>query len=66
MREALSTWRPIVDEEIERLLSREMTAEDFGGLFGEPRFTYDTDALNLLLYTKPTVRVRADIVRFVE
>lgn len=27
---------------------------------------YDTDALNLLLYTKPTVRVRADIVRFVE
>ncbi|MFW6002910.1 MAG: polyprenyl synthetase family protein [Halanaeroarchaeum sp.] len=46
MREALSTWRPIVDAEIERLLSREMTAEDVARLFGEPRYTYDTDALN--------------------
>ena len=46
MRDALSTWRPHVDEEIERLLAREMTADDFASLFGEPRFEYDTDALN--------------------
>ncbi|MFB6133171.1 MAG: polyprenyl synthetase family protein [Halanaeroarchaeum sp.] len=53
MREALSTWRPRVDEEIERLLSRDMTAEDFATLFGEPRFEYDTDALNEAL-VEPT------------
>ncbi|MFW5937978.1 MAG: polyprenyl synthetase family protein [Halanaeroarchaeum sp.] len=46
MRDALSTWRPLVDEEIERLLAREMTAGDFANLFGEPRFEYDTAALN--------------------
>ncbi|ALG81720.1 polyprenyl synthetase family protein [Halanaeroarchaeum sulfurireducens] len=46
MREALSEWRPLVDEEIERLLAREMTDDDFANLFGEPRFAYDTDALN--------------------
>jgi hypothetical protein len=27
---------------------------------------YDVDSLNLLVYTQPTVSVRADIVRFVE
>lgn len=27
---------------------------------------YDTDALNLILYTQPTVTVRADVIRFVE
>lgn len=27
---------------------------------------YDTEALNLLLYTKPTVSVRADVVEFVD
>ena len=27
---------------------------------------YDTDALNLLVYTRPTISVRADVVRFTE
>ena len=27
---------------------------------------YDTEALNLLVYTKPTVAVRADVVEFTE
>jgi geranylgeranyl diphosphate synthase type I len=46
MRDALSTWRPLVDEEIERLLGRELSTDDVAALFGEPRFEYDTAALN--------------------
>ncbi|MFB6125651.1 MAG: polyprenyl synthetase family protein [Halanaeroarchaeum sp.] len=46
MRDALESWRPLIDEEIERLLPRDLTADDLATLFGAPRFTYDTEALN--------------------
>ncbi|MFB6081213.1 MAG: polyprenyl synthetase family protein [Halanaeroarchaeum sp.] len=49
MRDALSAWRPHVDEEIERLLPRDLSEEDLDDLFGEPRFVYDTEALNRAL-----------------
>ncbi|MFB6069269.1 MAG: polyprenyl synthetase family protein [Halobacterium sp.] len=45
MREALESWRPRIDEEIARLLPRELSADDVSDLFGEPRFAYDADAL---------------------
>ncbi|MFB6069891.1 MAG: polyprenyl synthetase family protein [Halanaeroarchaeum sp.] len=52
MRDTLSAWRPLIDEEIERLLPRDMSADDLASRFGAPRFTYDTAALNEAL-TEP-------------
>ncbi|MFB6267622.1 MAG: polyprenyl synthetase family protein, partial [Halodesulfurarchaeum sp.] len=52
MREALSAWRPSIDREIERLLPRDLDDENVTDLFGPPRFTYDTAALDIAL-SKP-------------
>ena len=49
MRDALSAWRPEIDREIERLLPRDLTHDDLVDLFGDARFTYDTDALDRAL-----------------
>ena len=48
--------------------------EDVRSRYGDPQgeklalvnVRYDVSALNLLLYTKPTVTVRADVVRFTD
>ena len=50
MRDALTTWRPAIDREIERLLPRTITDEALDELFGAPRFEYDTDALGRALF----------------
>ncbi|MFB6113068.1 MAG: polyprenyl synthetase family protein [Halodesulfurarchaeum sp.] len=49
MRDSLSAWRPVIDEEIERLLPRELTTADVEDLFGGARFEYDTAALQRAL-----------------
>jgi geranylgeranyl diphosphate synthase type I len=52
MREALSEWRPRIDEEIARLLPRTLSAGDVAEQFGSPRFEYDETALTAAL-TEP-------------
>jgi len=37
-----------------------------GARFALVNVRYDSDALNLLLYTKPEVAIRADVIEFVE
>lgn len=45
-------------------------AEEYGEVEGQElalvNVRYDSDALNLILYTAPTVSVRADVVRFTD
>ena len=45
---------------------REEHGETEGQALGLVNVRYDTEALNLLVYTKPTVVVRADVVAFTE
>jgi geranylgeranyl diphosphate synthase type I len=52
MREALSEWRPRIDEEIARILPRALSADDVAQRFGPPSYEYDEGALTAAL-TEP-------------
>jgi len=45
MREVLETWRPVVDEEIQRLLPRLVDDAYLSGTFGAPTYEYDASAV---------------------
>ncbi len=45
MRDVLAAWRPVIDEEIERLLPREIGAEYASAFFGSPTYEYDATAV---------------------
>jgi len=45
MRDVLAEWRPVVDEEIERLLPRTVDDAYLGDFFGEPSHEYDARAV---------------------
>ncbi|MFW6385279.1 MAG: polyprenyl synthetase family protein [Halodesulfurarchaeum sp.] len=49
MLDSLEAWRADIDEEIERLLPRELTEEAVVDLFGPARYSYDTTALQKAL-----------------
>jgi geranylgeranyl diphosphate synthase type I len=49
MREVLETWRPVVDEEIARLLPRVFDDDYLADRFGAPTHEYDTAALQSAL-----------------
>jgi len=53
MRDVLDAWRPVVDEELERLLPRVVDDAYLSSVFGEPSFEYDADAVGATL-TVPT------------
>jgi geranylgeranyl diphosphate synthase type I len=49
MREVLDAWRPVIDEEIERLLPRLVDDAYLSAAFGPPTYEYDADALQQAL-----------------
>ncbi|HET7323290.1 MAG TPA: polyprenyl synthetase family protein [Halococcus sp.] len=49
MREVLAAWRPVIDDEIERLLPRAIDAEYAASFFGEPTYEYDPAAIQRAL-----------------
>jgi len=53
MRDVLDAWRPVVDEELERLLPRLVDDAYLSSFFGEPTFEYDADAIGATL-AEPT------------
>jgi len=53
MRDVLDAWRPVVDEELERLLPRIVDDAYLSSVFGGPSFDYDADAVGATL-AEPT------------
>lgn len=51
VREVLAEWRPVVDEELERILPRRFDDAYLDGTFGEAAFEYDADAVEVTLAT---------------
>jgi len=45
MREALATWRPVVDDAIADVFPREVTRASLSEFFGEPTYEYDVDGI---------------------
>ncbi|MDY6764169.1 MAG: polyprenyl synthetase family protein [Halobacteria archaeon] len=46
MRDVLDKWRPVIDEEIEKVLPREIKNEYLEDFFGDARYTYDAGAIH--------------------
>ena len=53
MRDVLAEWRPVVDEELERILPRRLHDAYLSETFGGATFAYDADAIEATL-TAPT------------
>ena len=53
MRDVLDAWRPVVDEELQRLLPRLVDDAYLSSVFGEPSFDYDADAIGAT-FAEPT------------
>jgi geranylgeranyl diphosphate synthase type I len=51
MRDVLAAWRPVIDDEIERLLPRDIDTEYVASFFGEPTYEYDPAAIQHALPT---------------
>jgi len=45
----LAKTKPIIDNEIEKIIPRKASPSSLENVFGKPRYTYDEDSLNKAL-----------------